>query len=120
MSASTRYDEIISKWPFELAAAWDEDEYAGSSVCVFINGRRFGLLFYSWGSCAGCDAYQACDDEKAIVELSESMQKEIKWFDSKELMVEALQAMGKGEDIWMSESAAAEGFASILQQLSIR
>lgn len=86
-----RYDKIIGPWGYTVVAEWDEDDYQGNSIVVFQDGDKFGLLEYSWGSCSGCDALEACGGEADEAKLSEEMKGQIKWFGSAAAIVSTLQ-----------------------------
>ena len=62
----------------------DDSDYQGDSRYIITKDNKFGFLVIGWGSCSGCDALQSCSTFDEIQELFEHIQKDVKWFDSKE------------------------------------
>lgn len=67
--------------------------YQGDYVYLIQDGDRWGTSIIGYGSCSGCDAYQAAewDDEcalqdgkepTAVASLREDIQSNVRWFDS--------------------------------------
>lgn len=78
------YEDLINSFGHEVLLQKDSGDYQGDSWFLLKNGDQYGLLTFGWGSCSGCDALQACDSYKEVVELQSELWNSIQWFDNKE------------------------------------
>jgi hypothetical protein len=80
----------------EVIIQVDEGEYQGDTSVLYRNGKRYGYLTFSWGSCPGCDSFQACRSISEIQELIDRLQSDVEWFISKEECLKHFQEL-RGE-----------------------
>jgi len=67
----------------EVVLQVDDNDYQGDSRVLFRSKDGFfGLLFFGWGSCSGCDWLQGCSSWKELQELFNSMWKDIVWYEN--------------------------------------
>jgi hypothetical protein len=75
------YDPIIRSFG-EVLVQVDDGDYSGDTRVFLRKNGRYGFLSYGWGSCTGCDALQSCGSYQEIDELIDSLENNIKWFDT--------------------------------------
>lgn len=76
------YTDIIETFGFDVLLQVDDNDYQGDSRVLLRDGRKYGWLQYGWGSCSGCDEYQAiCDDLEDLQRFQKTLCDSIKWFD---------------------------------------
>jgi hypothetical protein len=73
------YSELIDSFEVEVVLEIHDDDYQGDSRYVLRSGERYGLLFFGWGSCSGCDALQACDSVSEATELRDQLWNSVHW-----------------------------------------
>lgn len=117
---SVEYEDIVSSFGNVLVEV-NEDDYSGSSwVLLKAKDNRFGYLTYSWGSCSGCDALEACDSIEEREELHSELWNSITWNKSLDKLLDIVRAEIKKDESWMQNSEQ-EDFAkqceSFLSQL---
>lgn len=82
------YQELIERRAnVEIKVEEDEGSYQGDSILLVSDNDsdRYGVLVFGWGSCSGCDAYEAAwGDEDALNELGDHLAQQIVWKDSLE------------------------------------
>ena len=66
----------------EVLVQVDDNDYQGDTRVVYYKDGQYGFLNFGWGSCSGCDALQACDNEEDVDKLIDSLEQDVKWFDS--------------------------------------
>lgn len=74
------YHQIVETFG-EILIEEKEVDYQGDSLYLIKRGHRYGVLTFGWGSCSGCDALEACDDQEDINHLQNDLERGIKWFD---------------------------------------
>ncbi len=79
------YDPLLSSMGFEIALRRDDDGYQGDSRLILRHGSLYGLLFFSWGSCSGCDRLQACKTVSDLEDLRRQLFNSIQWGSADEL-----------------------------------
>jgi hypothetical protein len=79
------YDGIVDGWGYEVVLSDGDNDYQGDNRWLLRDGGRYGILVYGFGSCSGCDAFQAAEDEgpAAVEALGEDMKARIIWGESK-------------------------------------
>ena len=77
------YDPMVEAFG-KVAVREDIGSYQGDTLVMYDNGGRIGFLVFGWGSCIGCDALQACNNMDEVQKLCDALQRDIKWFDSKD------------------------------------
>lgn len=75
------YNPIIKSFGDVLVQV-DDDDYQGDTRVLLRKDGRYGFLNFGWGSCSGCDGLQACSSFREIEELIQSLERDIKWFDT--------------------------------------
>lgn len=103
----TSYTEIVDNWGYDVIDRKLFGLWQGDIWYVLRYGERYGYVLIGYGSCTGCDAlenidYFYTDDEAragAINELSDQLQQNIRWFDSKQdFIANVLEAGDEGND----------------------
>jgi len=75
------YQPIVESFGDVLVQV-DDNDYSGDTRVLLKSGGRFGFLNFGWGSCSGCDALQSCNSYRAVEELIQGLERDIKWFDN--------------------------------------
>ena len=75
------YQPIVDSFG-EVLVQVEDNDYSGDTRVAYYKEGKYGFLNFGWGSCSGCDALQACEDENAVDKLIESLEQNVKWFDS--------------------------------------
>lgn len=78
----------------EILIEVSDSDYQGDSRYLLKNEGKFGILIIGWGSCSGCDALQAANTIRGLAELMQSIDNNVKWFDS----LEQLKSYVKNKD----------------------
>lgn len=79
------YEGLVDSFGVEIVFSEHDDDYQGDSFYLLKDAEgRYGFLSFGWGSCSGCDAYQAIWNEgnDALVELRDELWESVRWFDS--------------------------------------
>lgn len=75
------YRPIIQYFGETIVEEW-EAGYQGDTFAFIRKDERVGFLFFSWGSCSGCDALRACESYEEIDRLMERLRGSIRWYGS--------------------------------------
>lgn len=62
-----------------LLEASDADYQGDTDLLLVVPGSRFGYLGYGWGSCSGCDSYEACTTPADFAGLRDELTGKIHW-----------------------------------------
>nr|WP_221374503.1 hypothetical protein [Actinoplanes polyasparticus] len=92
------YDNLLASFDVPVVLKVDDNDYQGDSRLLLKDGERWGILTFGWGSCSGCDAYEACSGLADYVELRDQLWNDIHW----EANAAALLAYIDGKD-WSLE-----------------
>lgn len=58
----------------------DDDDYQGDTFALVRNeAGLLGLVNIGWGSCCGCDALQACNNDTDLAKLIETIYAGVEW-----------------------------------------
>jgi len=76
------YGGLIESLGVKIVLDVSDDDYQGDSYLVLQDGEKWGVLTYGWGSCSGCDAYEACHTVESMSELRDGLEAGISWYDS--------------------------------------
>ena len=79
------YHALIESMGHEVLHHEDEDDYQGDSWYLLKDGERYGYLMFGWGSCSGCDAYEACSTFNEFRKLRDGLHNDIKWGTAEEV-----------------------------------
>lgn len=74
------YDDMVIRIG-EVLAREDDGDYQGDTYAL-VKGPdgRIGFVSFSWGSCSGCDALQACDTYQDVADLFAQIRDSVRWF----------------------------------------
>lgn len=83
------YQSLIESCGVEILLDVEEDNWQGDSYLILehLDTLHLGFLTFGWGSCSGCDAFQACESDKEFEELRDALWNGIRWFDTKDELV---------------------------------
>lgn len=93
----TSWEDLVSSWGWEVEFYRESGDYQGDIIAIvrllddaYLNNTyAYGIYQGYYGSCSGCDAYQGCHgDEKQEAKLSLEESKKVKWFNSREDLIE--------------------------------
>lgn len=101
------YSDLIDSFELDSLVEQHDDDWQGDSRYLFSDpnkDNRYGILIYGWGSCAGCDALDACDSHNERVELRDQLFDSIKWGTAKE----SLEYMNSHD--WKGDYCCSEEF----------
>ncbi len=99
--SSVSYENIVSSFG-DILVEVNEDSYQGSSwVLLKAKNNQFGYLTYAWGSCSGCDALEACDDNKEREELHSELWNSITWNKSLDKLLVVIRSEIEKDESWM-------------------
>jgi hypothetical protein len=79
-------------------------DYQGDAMACFIRkDGMVGMLDHAYGSCSGCDDYQACwadydQENEALIELANDYEKRVRWDTSE-------NTLKRCEEIWLEGQA---------------
>lgn len=85
------YNQLIASFGYETLVEESDSDYQGDTLMLFKHGDNFGYLNFDWGSCSGCDAYEAVQGNvEEEMALRDSLWESIRW-GNREEMIEFLQ-----------------------------
>jgi hypothetical protein len=79
------YEGMVDSFGVDVLLVEESNDYQGDSFYLLKDAEgRYGYLSFGWGSCSGCDAFQAaqCEGGNALEELRDELWEDVKWFDS--------------------------------------
>ena len=78
------YESLIEeRGGVTIVANETDDDYQGDSILLVEKNGEYGLLTFGWGSCSGCDAYEAAyGNESELNELGDELVGSIEWVGS--------------------------------------
>ena len=77
------YEDLVRTFTDQILIQVDDDDYQGDSRLLVTDAQgRFGILIFGWGSCSGCDAYQACYCSEDYWDLRNRLKDSTRWFDT--------------------------------------
>lgn len=85
------YKPMLDSFGYETVLQVDDNDYQGDSRVLFMDGDRYGLLIFGWGSCSGCDALSACQTIKEVGELRDELHNDIIWKSSRQEMLDFIK-----------------------------
>lgn len=77
-SAPMGYDGIIATQG-EILKDWIIGDYQGDYVYLVKNNDKYAFTVVGYGSCSGCDALEACENDEDFNRLKESIINDIVW-----------------------------------------
>jgi len=88
------YEYILECFGGGVFESHDIGSYQGDNIVFFKCGERYGLLNHCYGSCSGCDNYQACDDWSSegttddLKLLADDYKASVVWYDTKQSFID--------------------------------
>lgn len=77
----TNYQPMLQLFGKILVQVDDKDYQGDSRVLYKLKGKnKYGILFFSWGSCSGCDSLQACRNHQDVADLMNRLYANVKRF----------------------------------------
>ena len=76
------YQSLIEERGIRILIEEMIGDYQGDWLFFVKQGRKYGFVSVGYGSCSGCDAYDAAMDDGTLDELGEEIVASIEWFDS--------------------------------------
>jgi len=74
------YGSLIDTFEVEVLAEAHDNDYQGDSFYLLKNGDQYGVLIFGWGSCGGCDAYEAAEGNvRELTELRDGLWNSVVW-----------------------------------------
>ena len=113
--ADPSIDGLVASWGYGVVASKTFGSWQGDIAYIFANGDRLGIIVIGYGSCSGCDAFEAATpfgddaDWSQLESLRFEWREAVRWFDSP---VEALVALdlasARGSDWWVFDKEIIE------------
>jgi len=76
------------KWVYVVS----DNDYQGDSLAIGRKGKKFCRIVIGWGSCSGCDAYQAAEGNAVELEkLKKDLARNILWFTTRAKLSNSLR-----------------------------
>lgn len=76
------YKELIKSMGVDIVVQIDEGDYQGDTLLCVTTNNQFGILYFGWGSCSGCDWLQDCNTYTELEELRTALANKIHWHDT--------------------------------------
>lgn len=111
----TDYRDLINSFACVVVCESHDGGYQGDSRYLFRNtqDKRYGYLCYGWGSCSGCDSFEACYSNSDFLELRNNLWNWIVWKDSKADMLEWFKTHDWQGDYDYDESFVADAIKKL-------
>ena len=79
------YDEIVSIQG-EIVKDWIIGDWQGDYVYLLKNNDWYSLVVVGYGSCSGCDALEACENNEEFELLKQSILNDIRWGSKQDIL----------------------------------
>lgn len=111
------YTMLIESFPAEILESYDFGDYEGDSLILLKHNNKYGVLVFGWGSCAGCDALEACSTIEDLEELRLSLFNNVTLFDTPTELIKYLKEHDwEGDYLWYYKpSEAINSFIKTLE-----
>lgn len=74
------YRELVESTGVAILVEDSDDDYQGDTRMLVKRGRQYGILTFGWGSCSGCDALEAAENNvEDLTELRQELYDGIHW-----------------------------------------
>ena len=103
-SSWSNYIPLLRSMGFSILLTVDDNEYQGDSRVLFEDGDQYGILFFGWGSCSGCDALQACESYEDLEKLRTELLDDIRWGTAEETLKYLKEHDWEGDYSWGKET----------------
>ena len=81
------YGDLLESFGLEVIKSEVVGSYEGDYLNLFKDGNRYGYLMFGYGSCSGCDALEAINnDYEQVKELRDGLFESIRWGTASELV----------------------------------
>jgi hypothetical protein len=74
------YEDLIERDGINIVLYETVGSSEGDYLVLVKKGRKYGFVSIGYGSCSGCDAYEACYSDADFTELANDIIGEIRWF----------------------------------------
>lgn len=108
------WDKIIESMGDSTLLSVSTRGYEGDTYAIVKKGDKYGYVQVSWGSCSGCDALYACDNNKEVDELIERVSNSVEWFDS---LPEAYDKLSNKQEQEIRHTWHTETYHEFIKQL---
>lgn len=103
-----------------LSESVGDDGYQGDIVVILRDGDRYGFVVDGYGSCSGCDALYACEDEASVLEYMRQADASIEWASSlPELHTTVEQRAHEGNRYWVHEKSLMRAIAEVFEKATV-
>lgn len=106
INANAGYEGLIESFEVEVLLVEEVGDWQGDSLYLLRDQDRYGILVFGWGSCSGCDAFEAAAySEESLTELRDELWASVQWFTREEVVKYA-----QGKDVsleWYGQTAVA-------------
>lgn len=104
MAKYDSYEDMVKCMCDEILFEESTGGYQGDLYYVVRFGREYGLSVIGYGSCSGCDAYEACCNDEDFENLFSDIRSSIRWFPNTESMLAYISNdENKISNWWMNE-----------------
>jgi len=116
---NVKYEDLIEATGCEVIDSLYMGSYQGDLLMIVSKNYRFGVLSTGYGSCAGCDALQACRDPNEYVNLAKSLYDNIVWKEPDEI-IDYLENKDWESEYYGKQEGLPEFISKIKEQIIIR
>ncbi len=114
------YQSLIEDRGIRILIEEENGDYQGDLLFFVKGGRKFGFVSVGYGSCSGCDAYEAACDDNSLNELGDDIVGEIQWFDSLKQAKEFIANENERALQWYYHSSGWVNFARAVAEYRVR
>lgn len=86
-SPPMHYDDIVATQG-EVIKDWVIGQWQGDYVYLLKNNDLYSIVIIGYGSCSGCDAWEACENDEEFEELKQSVLNRIVWGSKQDIIDE--------------------------------
>ena len=109
------YTQLIESTGVTVVDEESDADYQGDTYMLVQEGDRYGWLVFGWGSCSGCDAFQACTSLSDLDRLRHQLYESIDWGTLPEVVAIAKRAPEAGRYY-----ATAPAYLTLVERLDAR
>lgn len=112
------YDDLIGSLDVRIVLRVDDNDYQGDTRILLTDGQRWGILILGWGSCSGCDAFEAAAGDVAeLARLQRQLWDDIHWEPSAADLLAYVEGKDWGLDYSWHEEAGRAFIAKVTDWL---
>lgn len=79
------YDEIVATQG-EILKDWVMGDWQGDYIYLLKKDDKYSAVVIGYGSCSGCDALQACDNDEDFEALKQDVLRTIVWVTKEDIL----------------------------------